>query len=105
QGGKVGRGEDGEVLAVLAVEAFDVLSDDELHTGAHFRGGRLLARRSLATALAADRHREAALLDRASGDGELLAALETEVGEFSQGLVVVVADVSGRDFVGGNVVA
>src|SRR2546426_11975410 len=44
-------------------------------------------------------------LHRSTGDGELLAALQPQVGEVTEGVVVVVTDVGGRDFVGRNVVA
>jgi len=65
----------------------------------------LLARRSLAAPFAADRRGEPTPLHRSAGDGELLAALQPQVGEVTEGVVVVVTDVGGRDFVGRNVVA
>src|SRR5439155_7112130 len=59
----------------------------------------------LAPALAAHRGDEARALHRAAGDWKLVAAFQPQVGKVAQGLVVVVADVRGGDFVGGDVVA
>ena len=44
QNREVGRREDAEVLAILAVDPFDALGHDQLDAGAHLRVRRLLAR-------------------------------------------------------------
>ena len=96
---KIGTRENAEVLAVLLVNALDVLRYHQLDAGAHLRVGRCLARRSLSPPLAANRTNEAARLDAALGHWHLVAALETQIRKLSQGLVIVVADVRGRYFV------
>src|SRR6185437_7679243 len=73
---EVSRGQDAQVLTVLSIDALDVLRDHQLDPGAHLGVRRLFARRALAPALPAHRGDKAAALDRAAGDGELLAALE-----------------------------
>src|SRR5204863_7176485 len=103
--GEVRGGQDAQVLTVLPVDALDVLRDHELDPGAHLGVGRLLTRRALAPALAAHRGDEARALHRAAGDGNLVAPFQPQVGKVAQGFVVVVADVRGGDFVGGDVVA
>src|SRR6185295_8838642 len=67
--------------------------------------GRLLPAGPLAPPLPAHRGDEATLFDRPATQRELFPRLETEVGEFPQGLVEVVADVRGSDFVGRDVAA
>jgi hypothetical protein len=103
--GKIRRREDTEVLTVFAVDALEVFGDDEPDAGAALGVRRLLARRTLAAPLAADRHGKAAAPDAPAADRKLIATLEAEVGKLTQGLVVVVADVGGRDLVRGDVVA
>src|SRR5579859_2520862 len=88
----------------FSIDALDVFGDDQLDAGAHLGVGRLLPGRPFAAALSGDRGDETTLLDRSAGDRELVTALESEVGEFPQRLVVVVADVGGRDLVGRDVV-
>src|SRR5205823_12215780 len=93
-----------QVLAVLLVDALDVLRDHELDPRAHLGIGRLLAGGSLPAPLAAHRGDEPAAFYRSAADRELLAALEPQVGEIAQRLVVVVTDVGRSDFIGGDVV-
>ncbi len=102
---EVGRGQHAQVLAVLLVDALDVLGDHELDAGGALGVGRLLAARSFAAPLAAHRAHEPAALDVAALDGQLVAALQAGVGKLAQGLVEVEADVRRGDLVGGNVVA
>src|SRR5207248_8746929 len=61
--GKIRRGQHPEVLAVLLVNALDVLRDHQLDSCAQLRIGGLFTARSLATPLAADRRDESAPLD------------------------------------------
>src|SRR5208337_860095 len=84
---KVGRGQHSEVLAILLINAFDVLRDHQLDAGRHLGVWRLLATGSLATALAADRAHEAATLHVTPLDGHLVPALQPGVGELAQRLV------------------
>ena len=102
---EVGRREHAEVLAVLAVDALDVFRHHELDSRTHFGVRRLLPRRALPPSFAADGGHEAPSLHRPARDGERVAALEAEVRKVTQGFVVVVTDVCGSDFVGGDVVA
>src|SRR2546421_86717 len=60
---------------------------------------------TLTPALAAHRGDKTTAFHRAASDGKLVAALEPQVGKVAQGFVVVIADVSGGDLVGGDVVA
>ena len=102
---EVGAGEDAEVLAVLPIDAFDVLGEHQPDPSHHLGVGRLLPARTLPSPLAAHRHHETAVFHRSAGDGKLLSRLEAQVGKFTKGLVVVVADVGRRDFIGGDIVA
>src|SRR5581483_9003829 len=96
---EVGGGQHTQVLAVLLVDALDVLGDHQLDAGGALGVGRLLAAGALAAALAADRADEAAALHIAALDGELIARLQAGVGELAQGLVEEEADVGGGDLV------
>src|SRR5581483_2947582 len=69
---EVGGGQHTQVLAVLLVDALDVLGDHQLDAGGALGVGRLLAAGALAAALAADRADEAAALHVAALDGELI---------------------------------
>src|SRR2546430_939684 len=100
-----GGRENDQVLAVLAADALEGLGHHQLDAGAHLGVRGLLARRALATPLAADRGDEAAALHRPPRDRELVAALQAQVGEVAEGFVVVVADVGGGDLVGRDIVA
>src|SRR5207302_1272157 len=64
---------------------------------------RLLAARAFAASLARHRNYEAALLDVSALDWKLIAALQADVNELAKRFVKVIADVSGRDLVGGDV--
>src|SRR5207247_645697 len=101
---EIGRREDSEVLAVLAVDALDVLRYDQLDPRAQLGVGRLLPRGSLAAPLATHRGDEASPLHGPPVHGELVATLEAQVGKVAQRFVVVVADIGGSDFVGRDVV-
>ena len=101
---EVRRGQDPEVLAVFVVDPLDVLGDDDADPGHELGVGRLLAATPLPPSLAAHRADEAAVLDAAAGDRELVAGLEPQVRELSERLVEVVADVGGRDLVGRDLV-
>ena len=102
---EIGRRQHAEVLTVLAVDALDAFGYDQSDPGAHLGVRRLLPGRTLPAPLAADRRHEAPALHRTTRDGEFVAALEPEVGEFAERFVVVVANVGGSDFVGRDIVA
>ncbi len=65
---EVGGGQHAEVLAVLLVDALDVLGDHQLDAGRHLGIRRLLAAGTFAAALAADSGHKAARLDGATRD-------------------------------------
>ena len=67
---EVGRSQQAQVLAVLFVNAFNILGDHQLDSGAHLRVGRLLAARAFAPPLAADGAHEAAFFYVAASDGQ-----------------------------------
>ena len=102
---EVGRGQQAQVLAVLFVNAFDVLGDHQLDPGAHLGVGRLLPAGALASPLAADGADEAAFFHGAASDGQHVAALQAQVWDLAQGFIEVEAVVRGRDLVGRDVVA
>src|SRR5271157_1479736 len=102
---KVGRRQHAEVLAILLVNAFDVLGDHQLDARRHFGIRRLLPAGALAAPLAADRAHEAAALHIAALDRRLVAALQAGIGKFAQRFIEEEADVRWRDFVGGDVIA
>src|SRR3989442_15501155 len=77
--GEVGGRENSQILTVLAVDALDVLGDDQLDPRAHLGIGGLLARRALAASLAAHRRDEAAALDRPPRDGKLFTTLQAQI--------------------------
>src|SRR5712692_265848 len=81
---EVGRRQHAEVLAVLAVDALDAFGHDQLDAGAHLGVGRLLAGGPLPAPLAAHRCYEAPSLHGATRNRKFVAALEAEVGEFTQ---------------------
>ena len=78
---EIGRGEDTEILAVLAVDAFDTFGHHELDAGAHLSVRRLLAGGTFPAPFAADRGDETAALHGAARNRKLVAALEPQVGE------------------------
>src|SRR5581483_7359119 len=103
--GEIRRGQQAQVLAVLLVDAFDVLGDDHADSGAHLGIRRLLAARALAAALSAHGANEAAALHVAPANRRHVAALQSKIWNLPQGLVEVKAIMRGRNLVGGNVVA
>src|SRR2546423_6845311 len=102
---EVRRSQQSEVLAVLPVDALDVLGDDAADARGDFGIRRLFAARPFAAPLAGDRDDEAAAFDVALFDGKLVAALQAEVDELAESFVEVIADVSRGDLVGRGVVA
>ncbi len=102
---KVSRGQHAEVLAILLVDALDVLGDHQLDAGRHLGVRRLFAAGTLAAALATDRADKATALHVAALDGRLVAALQAGVGKLAQGLVEEKADMRRGDLVGRDVVA
>ena len=102
---EVGRGQDADVVGVLAVDALEALGHDEADTRRLLGKRTGLARRSLAVALAGHHDRKAAVTHRVDADRHLAADLEPDVRVASQALVVVKADGGRRDLVGGDVVA
>ena len=102
---EIGRSQQAEVLAVLPIDALDVFGDDTAEAGGDFGIRRLLAARPFAAPLAGDRNDEAAAFDVTLLDGKLVAAFQSEVDEFPQAFVEVIADVSRGDLVCRDVVA
>ena len=102
---EIRRSQHAQVLAILLVNPFNILSDHNLDAGAKFGVRRLLAARSFATPLPADRRHEATALYCAALDGHFIATLETGVGKFSQCFVEEKTDVRRGDFIGRNVIA
>ena len=97
---EIRRCQQAKVLAVLLVDALDILSDHHLNSGTHLSVGRLLATRAFAASFAADRTDEAAFLHVGTPDGVHASAFQAEIGDFTQCLVEVETIVSGRDLVG-----
>ena len=102
---EVGRGQQAQVLAVLFVNAFNVLRDHQLDSGTHLGIGRLLPAGTLAPPLAADGAHEAAPFYIVPPDGQHVAALQAQVGDLAQRFIEVEAVVRGRDLVGRDVIA
>ena len=102
---KVRRGQQTEVLAILLVDALDILGNDNPNAGAHFRIRRLFAARSFAAPLAAHCAHKSATLHIAASDRRHVSALQTEVRNLAQRLVKVEAVVRRSDLVGRNIVA
>jgi hypothetical protein len=100
---EVGGRVDAEVAAVLPVDALEALGDHEPDSSAPLGVGARLARGALAVAPPGDCHSKAARLDAASLDRQRFAALQPEVGVLAELLVEVVANVSRRDLVSGDV--
>src|SRR5205807_8446409 len=94
-----------EVLAILLVNALNVLRDDELNSRRPLGVRRLLPAGTFSTPFAADTRHEPTILYVAALNRQLVAALQAGVGKFTQGLVKEEADVRGRDLVRGNIVA
>src|SRR5579859_1175163 len=102
---KVSRSKHAQVLAILLVDTFDIFRDHELDAGAHLRIGRLLAAGAFAAPLAAHRSHKSTALDIAPAYGNFGTALQSQIGNLTQGLVEVKTILRRRDLVGGNVVA
>src|SRR5712692_7048802 len=102
---KINRSQHTQVLAILLVNALDVLGDDDLYARAKLCVRRLLAAGALAPALAADRGHKPALFHIAALDGCFTATLQAGVGKLAQGFVEEKADVSRSDLISGDVVA
>ncbi len=97
---EIRRSQQPEILAVLLVDALDILRDHHLNSGTHLSIGRLLAARAFTAPLAADRADETAFLDIRAPDGVDASALQTEIGDLTKCPVKVEAIVSGCDLVG-----
>ena len=80
---KVGRSQQPEVLAILLVDALNILRDRDLNPGAHLGIRRLLAARAFAAPLPAYRADKAALLYIAAPDRKRVAASQSSVGNFA----------------------
>ena len=102
---EVGRGQQAQVLAVLFVNALNVLGDHQLDPGAHLGVRRLLPARTFASPLAADGANKTALFHVAAPDGQHVAALQAQIRDLAQGFVEIETVVRGRDLVGRDVVA
>src|SRR5450631_4773960 len=81
---KIGRSQQPEVLAVLLVDALNVLRNRDLNPGAHLRIRRLLAARAFAATLSAHRAHEAAVLDIAAPNRQSVAAPQANIGNFAK---------------------
>jgi hypothetical protein len=102
---EVGRGEQANVIGVLAVYALETFGDDQLHTCQLLGGGAVLARRALAVAPSSHQHRKGRLPERTAFDGVFVAATQSGVGKVAQGVVVMAHDVDRRDLIGRDIVA
>ena len=89
----------------LLVDALNVFGNHAANSGTHFRVGRLLAARTFAAPLAADRADEAASLHVAAANRSHAAAFQSEIRNLAQRLIEVKTIVRGSDLVGRNVVA
>src|SRR6266699_2189544 len=101
---KIGRSQHAEVLAILLVDAFDVLRDHQFDACRHLCIGRLLAARAFAPPLAADRANESATLYIAAANGKHAASLQPRVRNLAESLVEIEAVVRRSDLVSRNVV-
>jgi hypothetical protein len=102
---EIGRGEQADVVCVLAVDALEALGDDEADAGEPLGRGAVLARRALAVALAGHRHREAAGADGIDADRSRAIDAEARVRVAAELVVVVGEDRNRRDLVGRDVIA
>src|SRR6185437_14644944 len=84
---EVRRGEHAEVLAVLLVDALDVLRNHQLDPGAQLRVRRLFAARSLAAPLSAHGGNKPAALDISSLYGNLVPGFQSRVWKLAQRLI------------------
>ena len=103
--GKVGRGQEPEVLAVLAVDALEAFSEDDADAGRELGVGGRLTGGPFAPASSGDGGDEVSEADGAAGDRKHLTSPEPEVRKVPECRVEVVADVGRRDFVGRDVIA
>src|SRR5439155_20483602 len=94
-----------KILAILLVDAFDVLRDHQLDACRHLSIGRLLPAGAFAPALAADRANESAALHIATANGKHAASLQPRVRNFAETLVEIEAVVRWSDLVCRNVIA
>ena len=101
---EVSRSQQPEVLAVLLVDALNVLPNRDLNSGAHLRIRRLLATGSFAATLAAHRAHETALLHIAASNRQSVAAPQPNIGDFAERPIKVETAVRGSDLIGRNVV-
>ncbi|SOY63139.1 hypothetical protein CBM2587_B60170 [Cupriavidus taiwanensis] len=102
---EVGRGEQADIVGVLAVDALEAAGDDEADAGQLLRRRAVLARRALAVAVAGNGDGEAAVADRVGGDRAGAVHLVAGIGIAAERVVIVRQDRHRRDLVGGNVVA
>ena len=103
--GKEGKNDHAQVLAILLVDALNILGDHHLNAGTHLRVRRLLAARSLAAPLPAHRAHKAAALHIATSNGRHAPALQPKIRNLAQRLVEIKAVMRRGDLVGRDVVA
>ena len=87
-------------MTILLVDSFDVFSEDKMDSGAKLCVGRSLPTGALSPAFTADAGCKATLFDRVSRKGEFSRSGVSDIGEFTQRLIVVVADISRGHFIG-----
>src|SRR5205814_563051 len=97
-----GRCQQSQVLAVLLVNPLDVLCDHQLDARAQLRIGTLLTATAFAATLAAHRRHKTTTLYIATHDGNLIAALQTEIWDLTQRLIEIKTIVRRRDLVSGD---
>src|SRR5207244_3727788 len=97
---KVCRSQHAEVLAILLVNAFDVLRDHQLDACRHLCIWRLFAAGAFAPPLAADRANETAALHIATANGKHAASLQPRVWNLAESLVEIEAVVRRSDLIG-----
>src|SRR3974390_1085484 len=105
QHAEISGGQNAEVVAILAVDALEALSDDQAHAGGLLRKRARFARRALAVALASDDYLEAAVLESIGSDGRFAARLEADVGIAAEAGIVEKTHRDRCDLVGRNVIA
>ena len=98
-------GQQSQIVAVLLINPFDILGEDQVDSSTQFRVRRRLTAGPLAPSLTTDGGSKSALLDGVPGDRKLPPSGVSNIGELSEGFVVIVANVGRCDLIGGDVVA
>src|ERR1700730_8866970 len=97
---EVGRGQQAQVLAILFVNALNVLGNDQSDPSAHLGVRRLLPAGPFAASFAADRADEPAPLDLTPPNRKHIAAFEAQVGNFTERLIEIETVMRRGDLIG-----